>query len=229
MIASIGAAEPAAWREAGAAAFCAAAVGLGERTRLLTFSVDSHGAGVGPKTEDYEVMELTGPGSLKAALAEVRHLHLAAFPPLSETTMALLARAVATARSASATLSVGLARPEQIIEHGRRGVTQELAALRPELLFASEAGGALLTAPLSELCEVPVLSIESGGLRVFDRHVPALHRLNSGGAALTAAFCVAYLEGATPLEAAGRAVLLGRAAASDGERRADRALRGGPA
>ncbi|MGI8562870.1 MAG: hypothetical protein ACR2MZ_04820 [Candidatus Dormibacter sp.] len=226
MIASIGAAEPATWREAGAAAFCAAAVGLGERTRLLTLSAGSPGAGEVPKTEDYEVLELTGPGSLKAGLAEVRHLHLAAVPPLSEATMALLARAVATARSASATLSVSLAGPEQIIQHGRRRLTQELAALRPELLFASEAGDALLTAPLSELCVVPVVSIESGGLRVFDRQVPALHRLNSGGAALTAAFCVAYLEGATPLEAAGRAVLLGRAAASDGKRRPERALRG---
>ncbi|MDQ6898093.1 MAG: hypothetical protein M3072_01045 [Candidatus Dormibacteraeota bacterium] len=229
MIASIGAAEPATGREAGAAAFCAAAVSLGERTRLLTLSASSPGAGDVPKTEDYEVMELKGPGSLRAALAEVRHLHLAAFPPPSEATMVLLARAVATARSASATLSIGLAGSDQIIEHGRGRLTQELAALRPELLFASEAGDALLTSPLSELCEVPVVSIESGGLRVFDRHVPALHRSHSDEAALIAAFCVAYLEGATPLEAAGRAVLLGRVGASAGARRPERVRPAGPA
>jgi sugar/nucleoside kinase (ribokinase family) len=58
---------------------------------------------------------------------------------------------------------------------------------------------------------------------VFDRHVPApaVPVLDGTGAgdALAAAFCIAYLEGATPLEAAGRAVLVaGRAVSKLGAR-----------
>lgn len=199
--------------EVGAATFCAAAVGLGEQARLLTVS---SGTDPAPQSQDYEVVALTGPGSLKPALAGVRHLHLAAFPPLSEAEMSLMARAVATARSGRATLSIGLAGPDQIIQHGRGRLTQELAALRPDLLFLAESEGALLTAALSDLCAVSVVSVESGGLRVFDRHVPGIHRLHGHAAELNAAFCAAYLEGATPLEAAGRAVLLAQPAERNG-------------
>ena len=63
------------------------------------------------------------------------------------------------------------------------------------------------------MAKVPVVKLGTRGARVFGRRVPAsrVDAVDATGAgdAFAAAFCSAYLDGATPLEAAGRAVLVG--------------------
>jgi ribokinase len=85
--------------------------------------------------------------------------------------------------------------------------------LQPELVFANEAEAAELGAPLEGMAKVPVVKLGTRGARVFGRRVPAskVEAVDATGAgdAFAAAFCSAYLDGATPLEAAGRAVLVG--------------------
>jgi sugar/nucleoside kinase (ribokinase family) len=90
--------------------------------------------------------------------------------------------------------------------------------LRPELLFATEAEAGALGAPLEGLAKVPVLKLGARGVRVYGRLLPApvvdLVDGNGAGDAFAAAFCAAYVDGATPLEAAGRAVLVSARAVS---------------
>jgi ribokinase len=105
-----------------------------------------------------------------------------------------------------------------IRDYGGARMAYELALLQPELLFATEAEAAEVGAPLEGLAKLPVLKLGARGCRVFGRVVPApaVQELDGTGAgdAFAAAFCAAYLDGATPLEAAGRAVLVGARAVS---------------
>ncbi|MGH7775817.1 MAG: hypothetical protein ACREPI_01375, partial [Candidatus Dormibacterales bacterium] len=70
-----------------------------------------------------------------------------------------------------------------------------------------------LGVPLAGMADVPVVLLPGGGCRVFERRLPpasargAAPGTESAGA-FTAAFCAAYLEGAPPLEAGARALLL---------------------
>jgi sugar/nucleoside kinase (ribokinase family) len=92
----------------------------------------------------------------------------------------------------------------------RRGGPQtayDLAAIRPDVLFTSTPAAAELGVPLEGLAGVPVVELEGGGCSVFGRRIPAPSAAHDFGA-LAAAFCVAFVEGATPVEAAGRAVLV---------------------
>ena len=94
-----------------------------------------------------------------------------------------------------------------IRERGGPRTAYELAAVRPDILFATEASTAELGVPLEGIASVPVIALGAGGCSVHGR------RLLAGGAdqdldAMAAAFCVAFLEGAAPVEAAGRAVLV---------------------
>jgi ribokinase len=65
---------------------------------------------------------------------------------------------------------------------------------------------------MDDLATVPVLKLGAHGCRVGGRHIPApqVQEVDSSGAgdALAAAFCVAYLDGATPVEAAEKAVVV---------------------
>jgi len=59
---------------------------------------------------------------------------------------------------------------------------------------------------------LPVLKLGAEGCRVGGRHIPApeVQEVDASGAgdAMAAAFCVAYLDGATPVEAAEKAVVV---------------------
>jgi len=161
------------------------------------------GASRGLRSEDIDAAWLDG----------VALLHVSAYALYSEPLAGAARRAVELARDRRALLSVDLASAADLTAFGPERVTEELAALAPEVLFATELEAAALPVPVSRLAKVPVLKLGARGCRIFDRRIPApsVRAVDGTGAgdAFAAAFCVAYLEGATPLEAAGRAVLIG--------------------
>jgi sugar/nucleoside kinase (ribokinase family) len=89
----------------------------------------------------------------------------------------------------------------------------DLARLKPELLFGTAAEVATIGVPAEHLAQVPVIKLGSAGCSVFGRLIPApaVQNVDGTGAgdAFAAAFCVAWLHGATPVEAAERAVIVG--------------------
>jgi sugar/nucleoside kinase (ribokinase family) len=161
------------------------------------------GAARGLRPEDVE----------PAWLAGVRLLHVSAYALYREPLGAAARRAIELARAGGALLSVDLSSAADVREFGGGRLARTLAGLRPELLFATEPEMAELPAAAASLAEVPVVKLGARGCRVFDRRVPApaVEVVDGTGAgdAFAAAFCAAYLDGATPLEAAGRAVLVG--------------------
>ena len=106
-------------------------------------------------------------------------------------------------------LAAGQGLDQAVFETGQLEVLTELA---PEVLFATEPEANAMPVSLDRLAKVPVVKLGERGCRIFDRRIPApsvpLVDGTGAGDAFAAAFCVAYLEGATPLEAAGRAVLV---------------------
>jgi len=115
--------------------------------------------------------------------------------------------AVDGARRDGALLVLEMGDTDWIKKRGGSQAAYELAALRPDILFATEASAAELGVPLEGIASVPVTRLESGGCMVHGRRVLASGAGNDRDA-LAAAFCVALLEGAAPVEAAGRAVLV---------------------
>jgi ribokinase len=65
---------------------------------------------------------------------------------------------------------------------------------------------------MEKLAKVPVLKLGMDGCQVAGRHIqaPQVEEVDATGAgdALAAAFCVSYLDGATPIDAAERAVVI---------------------
>jgi hypothetical protein len=114
---------------------------------------------------------------------------------------------VEAARRDGALLALELGDTGWIRERGGPQAAYELAGLGPDILFASEAAGAALGAPLEGIASMPVIRLESGGCLVHGRHVLA-PAAASNTPALAATFCVALMEGCAPVEAAGRAVLV---------------------
>lgn len=148
----------------------------------------------------------------------VRLLHVPAYSLFQEPLGGSSRRAVELIRAGGGLVSVDLSSAADLKNYGGARMAYELARLRPELLFATKAEAAELGAPLEGLAKLPVIKLGSRGCEVFGRRVPApiVQEVDGNGAgdAFAAAFCAAYLEGATPLEAAGRAVLVGARAVS---------------
>jgi sugar/nucleoside kinase (ribokinase family) len=88
----------------------------------------------------------------------------------------------------------------------------DLARLKPEVLFATAAEAETLGVPLDGVAQVPVVKLGSEGCVVFGHrvHAPLVREIDSTGAgdAFAASFCSAWLHGATPVEAAKRAVFV---------------------
>ena len=165
------------------------------------------GAANGIRPEDLE----------EAWLHDVDLLHVPGYSLFVEPIASTTRRAVELARSHGALISIDLSSAAGVREYGPDRLALDLAMLRPELLFASEAEAEALLAPLEGVAKVPVVKLGARGCRVFGRRVPAIRvdevDPTGAGDAFAAAFCSAYLDGATPLEAAGRAVLVGAVAA----------------
>ncbi len=161
------------------------------------------GASRGLRPEEVEPAWLDG-----AAL-----LHVSAYALHREPLAAAARRAAGLARERGALLSVDLASAADLAGTGRERAAEQLAGLRPDLLFATEREAEALAVPLEELARLPVVKLGHRGCRLLGRRVPApavaVVDGTGAGDAFAAAFCLAYLDGASPLEAAGRAVLVG--------------------
>ena len=141
-----------------------------------------------------------------------RLLHLPAYSLFVDPLARASRKAAELVRAQGGLVSVDLSSAAGIQEYGAPRMAYDLAVLRPELLFANQAEAATLGVPLEGLAKVPVVKLGAQGCRVFGRRVPApvVEEVDGTGAgdAFAATFCTAYLDGATPLEAAGRAVVV---------------------
>ncbi|HEV1991793.1 MAG TPA: hypothetical protein VGR34_02880 [Candidatus Dormibacteraeota bacterium] len=138
----------------------------------------------------------------------VQPLHLEARALLAEPDAPALRTVLEAARHHGALISIDLGAPDWIRAHGSSRIAYNLATIRPDVLFAGQASAAELAAPLEGIATVPVVTFGSHGCAVFGRRLVAPAGSELDEVALAAAFCVAFMEGAAPVEAAGRAVLV---------------------
>ena len=162
----------------GDAEFCAAAERLGEPVRLV---------------------ELEGVD--EGALEGLWLLHL----PAATLAHASARSATDIARRVRAIIAIDLARAAPETDGAK--LAFELAKLRPEILIAGPESAAQLGIPLEGLARLPVLLLGERGCEIFGRRVPAPPGATANPAAFAAALCSAYLDGAMPVEAAGRAMV----------------------
>jgi sugar/nucleoside kinase (ribokinase family) len=167
----------------------------GERTMAT-----QRGASVGLRAEDLRQQWFRG----------VRLIHVPAYSlfldPLASATRA----AIAMVRMGGGQLSIDLSSAAGVKAFGGARMASELARIRPEILFATEAEAATLGVALEGLAAIPILTLGPAGARVAGRHIPApqVRAVDPTGAgdAFAAAFCMSYLGGATPISAAEHAV-----------------------
>lgn len=160
------------------------------------------GASLGLRAEDLDPHWFEG----------VKLLHVPGYSLYHDPLSTAARRAIDLVRGQNGLISVDLSSPAGIRQYGGARLAYDLAVLRPEVLFATDAEAEELGVPLEGLAKVPVLKHGGRGVRVFTRVVPApvVEVVDGTGAgdAFAAAFCAAYIDGATPLEAAGRAILV---------------------
>ncbi len=159
-----------------------------------------HGAGIGLRSEDLRDEWFQGVGLI----------HVPAYSLFLDPLRSAARAAIEGVRRSQGLLSIDLSSVAGIKEYGTRRMTSEIEQLKPDLLFANEAESTALKVPLEKLAEVAVLKLGAAGCRVMGRTIPAppVVEVDATGAgdAFAAAFCLSYLNGATPIDAAQRAV-----------------------
>jgi len=158
------------------------------------------GASVGLSPDDLQ----------EAWFRDARLLHVPAYSLFVEPIAGAARAAIRAVREAKGMLAVDLSSAAGIRAYGPSRMAYVLARLKPEVLFASEAEAATLAVPLESLAQVPVLKLGRSGCVVFGRRIaaPEVQAVDPTGAgdAFAAAFCSAWLRGATPVESAEQAV-----------------------
>jgi ribokinase len=158
------------------------------------------GASVGLSPEDLD----------EAWFADARVLHVSAYSLFLEPIASATRVAIKLVRERKGMLAVDLSSAAGLRAYGPSRMAYVLARLTPEVLFATEKEADTLAVPLESLAQVPVLKRGALGCRVFGRDIaaPDVQSIDATGAgdAFAAAFCVAWLRGATPVEAAETAV-----------------------
>jgi ribokinase len=160
------------------------------------------GASVGLRADDL----------VPAWFADVQLIHVPAYSlfvdPLGNATRA----AIGLIREAGGMLSIDLSSVAGLKAYGATKMAYYLARLQPELLFGTAAEAATIGVALENLAQVPVIKLGAAGCSVFGRLIsaPVVQYVDATGAgdAFAAAFCAAWLHGATPIEAAERAVIV---------------------
>ncbi len=158
------------------------------------------GASVGLSPEDLDA----------SWFADARLIHVPAYSLFVEPLASATRAAIRAVRESKGMLSVDLSSAAGLRAYGPARMAYVLARLSPELLFATQAEADTLAVPLPSLAQVPVLKLGPLGCSVFGRTLaaPPARSIDPTGAgdAFAAAFCVAWLGGATPFEAAERAM-----------------------
>jgi ribokinase len=158
------------------------------------------GASVGLSPSDLE----------ESWFSDARLLHVPAYSLFLEPLASSTRAAIRVVRDAGGMVAVDLSSASGLRAYGPSRMAYVLARLAPEVLFATQAEADTLAVPLEGLAQVPVLKLGAGGVRVFGQEItaPKVHAVDPTGAgdAFAAAFCVAWLHGAAPVEAAGRGV-----------------------
>jgi sugar/nucleoside kinase (ribokinase family) len=150
---------------------------------------------------------------LEAWFRDVKLIHVPAYSlftdPLAQATRA----AIGLVRDHGGMLSIDLSSVAGLQEYGPARMAYDLARLKPELLFGTAAEVETIGVALEHLAQVPVIKLGPAGCRVFGRYVPgpSVQHVDGTGAgdAFAAAFCAAWIHGATPIEAAEKAVIVG--------------------
>ena len=142
----------------------------------------------------------------------VNLIHVPSYSLFVEPLAAATRLAIELVRNDRGLLSIDLSSVAGLKDYGPARFAADLAELKPDVLFGTTAESETLGVPMEDLATVPVLKMGAKGCRVDGKHVPAPHvqEVDASGAgdALAAAFCVAYLDGATPVEAAEKAVVV---------------------
>jgi sugar/nucleoside kinase (ribokinase family) len=158
------------------------------------------GASVGLSPEDLE----------DSWFGDARLIHVPAYSLFVEPLASATRAAIRAVRERKGMLAIDLSSAAGLRAYGPARMAYVLARLAPELLFATKAEAETLAVPLESLAQVPVLKLGGQGCSVFGRAfaAPAADSVDPTGAgdAFAAAFCVAWLNGATPFESAERAV-----------------------
>src|SRR4051812_8750039 len=141
---------------------------------------------------------------------DARLLHVPGYSLFTEPLASAAKAAIRATREAKGMLAVDLSSAAGLRAFGPARMAYALARIQPEVVFATEGEAATLGVRLESLAQVPVVKLGSAGCRVFGRTIPApdVKAIDPTGAgdAFAAAFCVAWLGGATPIEAAARGV-----------------------
>jgi sugar/nucleoside kinase (ribokinase family) len=142
----------------------------------------------------------------EAWFLDAKLLHVPAYSLFLEPIASATRAAIKAVREAGGMLAVDLSSAAGLRAYGPSRMAYVLARMKPEVLFATEAEAATLAVPLERLAQVPVLKLGAEGSRVFGHTIPApeVKPVDPTGAgdAFAAAFCAAWLHGATPVEAA---------------------------
>jgi sugar/nucleoside kinase (ribokinase family) len=142
----------------------------------------------------------------------VNLIHVPSYSLFMEPLAASARLAIDLVRKGGGLLSIDLSSASGLKDYGPARFAAALAQLRPDVLFGTATETETLGVPMQDLATVPVLKLGADGCRVGGRHIPApqVEEVDASGAgdALAAAFCVAYLDGATPVEAAEKAVVV---------------------
>jgi sugar/nucleoside kinase (ribokinase family) len=142
----------------------------------------------------------------------VNLIHVPAYSLFTEPLAAAARLAIHIVRGHDGLVSIDLSSVAGLKEYGAARFADDLASIKPDLLFATEAESETLGVPMEKLAKVSVIKLGANGCQVGGRRVRAPHVKEvdptGAGDALAAAFCVSYLDGATPIEAAERAVVI---------------------
>jgi sugar/nucleoside kinase (ribokinase family) len=158
------------------------------------------GASVGLAPEDLE----------ETWFHDVHLIHVPAYSLFVEPLAAATRAAIKLVRDRGGMLAVDLSSAAGLRVYGPSRMAYVLARLKPEVLFATQEEAETLGVPVEHLAQVPVVKLGAAGCTVFGTHIPSppVEVIDPTGAgdAFAAAFCVAWLAGASPVESAERAV-----------------------
>lgn len=160
------------------------------------------GASVGLRPDDL----------LQTWFEDVQLIHVPAYSLFLDPLGKAARAAISLIRDGGGMLSMDLSSVAGLVEYGPTRMAYDLARLKPELLFGTAAEVATIGVPAEHLAQVPVIKLGAAGCSVFGRRIPApaVQHVDGTGAgdAFAAAFCAAWIHGATPFEAAERAVVV---------------------